>query len=76
MYPEGAAACGKPSQEQVYPEGLKPVGRTHSGAEEECAEKGRQGSRYGLTATPDPQPLCTTGGWPWVKLLFTKTSLF
>lgn len=33
------AACRGPTQEQVYPEGLQPVQKTHAGAEEECKEE-------------------------------------
>ena len=44
-------------QEQVYPEGLQPVGRTHTGVGEECKEEGAaERSCYGLTPAPIPHP--------------------
>lgn len=33
---------GKPMQEQVHPEGLQPMGRTHTGLKEECKEEGAE----------------------------------
>ena len=45
-------------QEQVYPEGLQPIGRAHTGAGEQREEEGAAETNcYGLTATPFPIPL-------------------
>lgn len=39
-------------QEQVHPEGLQPLERTHTGVQEECKKEGAEESCYGLTTNP------------------------
>ena len=50
-----------PMQEKVYPEGLQPVGRPHTGAGEKREEEGAaKRSCYGLTTVTIPP--CTALG--------------
>jgi len=58
---ERTVANGKPMLEQVYPQGLQPVGRTHAGAGDKCEEEGvAERNCYGLTMAPIPHPPSTT----------------
>lgn len=43
---------GQPMQEQVHPEGLQPMGRTHTGVKEEWKEEGAEETYCGLTGNP------------------------
>ena len=47
---------------QVYPEGLQPTERTHTGAGGKCEEGVAETKRYELTATPIPHPPCAARG--------------
>jgi len=61
--PLGAVALGKPTLEQVYLEGWQPIGRSHPGEGEKCAEEREaEMSCYGLTIAPIPQLLSCSGG--------------
>lgn len=45
-------------QEQVHPEGLQPMGRTHTGVEEEFKQEGAEETVMGRLQIPVPHPLC------------------
>lgn len=52
----------KPIVEQVYPEGLESMQRTHTGAWEKCEEEGlAERNCYRLTQTPINLPLWHSG---------------
>jgi len=64
LFPEERCSLCKPMQEQVYPEGLQPVRRTHTRAGEKCQEEGAaERSCYGLTTTPIPHACHAAWGW-------------
>lgn len=54
--------CGKPTGEQIFPEGLQPVQRAHAGKGHQRKEEGvAERSRYGLTVNPIPYSPCSFG---------------
>jgi len=69
--------------EQVYPEGLQPMGRTHDGAGGKCEEDGGEAERscYGLTTAFHTKERKQGGrdrgvGDEWVKLSLGKKSVW
>lgn len=65
VFPEGTVACRDPMLEQVYPEGLHPVGGTSRQSREKHEGEGVEGrSSYGLTTITIPHPpwTCCGGG--------------
>lgn len=50
-------SSGEPIEEQVYPPGLQPVGRTHNGAGEKREEGMARGNCCRLTTIAIPHPL-------------------
>ena len=62
-FPEGTVACREPTLEQVYPEGLYPVGGTPHQSRGKCEDEGvAERNCYGLTTTTIPHPPCAIRG--------------
>lgn len=53
IFPKGTVAHEEPMQEQIFPEGLQPMGRVHTTAGEQCE---REGMAKNPVFTGNPMP--------------------
>lgn len=62
MFPKGTTACGEPSMEKIYLEGLQPIERSHAetGGKCEVEEGAAERNCYGLITTPHSPSPCVT----------------